>query len=203
MKTNDAGCGFHVDDSYFWPASHESTGVNFWLALSPMRASEGGGIRVVKQSLIGPAMLEECKNAIFEPEGITTCKMETLSPKCYKKMLESSVVFDMEPGDALIWDRWTFHRSEPFLSDSQSQSSSSEGVKDDDLHRLRYTIRYVPGTAKAEGFLHESQQSGEVFNSAHYPQVWPTAIKSEIDAIQKGLENVKVNKKKKKKGAYK
>ena len=91
-------------------------------------------------------------------------------------MLEASTVFDMEPGDALIWDRWTFHRSEPF-------HNQGEGVQ----HKLRYTIRYIPGTAKASGILHEAQQKGEVFNTPYYPQVWPKAVKTEIKAIQKGL----------------
>ena len=44
---NNTGCGFHVDDFFFWPTTDDSTGVNFWIALSPMRISEGGGIRVV------------------------------------------------------------------------------------------------------------------------------------------------------------
>jgi ectoine hydroxylase-related dioxygenase (phytanoyl-CoA dioxygenase family) len=174
-STNNTGCGFHVDDKYFWPASDESTGVNFWVALSPMRITEGGGIRVVNQSLAEP-FFEECLKVISKPVfPPITCEMETHSPDCHKQMLEASMVFDMEPGDALIWDRWTFHRTEPFVTEGEE-------------HRLRYTIRYVPGTAEASGYHHDSQKPGEVFNSPHYPQVWPLAVKSEIDAIQRGLD---------------
>ena len=171
---NNTGCGFHVDDKYFWPASDESTGVNFWLALSPMRISEGGGIRVVNQSISKP-FEEECK-AVIRAGPAATCDMEKLSPSCHERMQAASATFDMEPGDALMWDRWTFHRSEPFRIDTEE-------------HKLRYTIRYVPGSAKAEGGpLHSSQQAGKTFEGAYYPQVWPKAVKAEVDAIRDGLE---------------
>jgi len=182
---NNSGCGFHIDDSFFWPATDDSTGVNVWLTLSPTRVEEGGGIRVVNQTASKP-IIEECKAVIqktSEKGYPSTCDMETLSPECHKKMTDASTVFDMEPGDALIWDRWTFHRSEPFNVDA------FEGREEE--HRLRYTIRYVPGTANASYAnyaVHESQEKGGVFDSPHYPQVWPRALKSEIDAIQKGLD---------------
>ncbi len=195
QSENNTGCGFHVDDFFFWPATDDSPGVNFWIALSPIRISEGGGIRVVNQTLVEP-IFEECRQVIREvnpeaPQMPQTCRMENLSPVCHQKMLEASTVFDMEPGDALLWDRWTFHRSEPFVH-STSTSSSQQGqsaAKDEKAvqHKLRYTIRYIPGTAKASGFLREPQESGKVFNTPYYPQVWPSAIKSEINAIQKGL----------------
>ena len=102
-------------------------------------------------------------------------------------MLEASTVFDMEPGDALIWDRWTFHRTEPFHIQGSDESAVQEDGEGGVRHKMRYTIRYIPGTAKASGFLHEPQKKGEVFNTPYYPQVWPKAIKSEIKAIRKGL----------------
>ncbi len=177
----NSGCGFHVDDSFFWPATEDSTGVNFWLTLSPIRVAEGGGIRVVNQTASKP-ILEECRAVIQQKSehGFPqTCYMETLSPECHQKLTDASTVFDMEPGDALIWDRWTFHRSEPFNVDAL------EGREDE--HRLRYTIRYVPGSAKANYIIdHKLQEKGEKFDSPYYPQVWPKALKSEIDPIQKG-----------------
>jgi hypothetical protein len=171
---NNTGCGFHVDDKGFWPAADDSTGVNFWLALSPMLVSEGGGIRVANQSLSKP-FAEECMAVIRGGQYAATCNMEELSPSCHERMQAASTTFDMEPGDALIWDRWTFHRSEPFRVETED-------------HKLRYTIRYVPGSAKAEGMLHSSQEAGEPFEGAYYPQVWPQAVKAEVDAIRGGLE---------------
>jgi hypothetical protein len=171
---NNTGCGFHVDDKGFWPAADDSNGVNFWLALSPMRMSEGGGIRVANQS-ISATFAKECMAVIRDGGYDRTCNMEELSPDCHERMQAASTTFDMEPGDTLIWDRWTFHRSEPFRVVTEE-------------HKLRYTIRYVPGSAKAEGMLHSSQQAGEPFEGAYYPQVWPEAVKAEVDAIRDGLE---------------
>ncbi|KAL3941139.1 MAG: hypothetical protein SGBAC_004452 [Bacillariaceae sp.] len=199
QQKRNSGCGFHVDDAVFWPASDETTGVNFWVALSPMRILEGGGIRVVNQSKVEP-IFEECRQAITTPSEHgypRTCDMELVSPECHMKMLEASVVFDMEPGDALIWDRWTFHRSEPFRLTPEVDEASEEECTDPSLektkdagsdYRLRYTIRYVPGTAKASGRHHPSQATGETFDSPFYPQVWPSAVKSEIKSIQNGLD---------------
>ena len=171
-STNNTGCGFHVDDKYFWPAHDSVTGVNFWLALSHYDSSQGGGIRLVNQSMIDAETFERCRDSIRE--SMATCQMEKLSPSCHQKMLKSSLVPDMEPGDALIWDRWTFHRSEPF-------ASIVPEVK------YRYTIRYVPEASTALGMLHKSVQAGERFHGPYYPQVWPSPLQEELDAINAGI----------------
>jgi hypothetical protein len=177
FKGNNTGCGFHVDDRYFWPATDDSTGVNFWVALSPYRVSEGGGIRVVRQNGISKEFAQECREVIREKGVATTCLIETLAPELHQRLQAASTTFDMEPGDVLIWDRWTFHRSEPFIVATEEQ-------------KLRYTIRYVPASAKADAspFLHSSQKAGECFQGAYYPQAWPIALKSEVDERQNGLE---------------
>jgi len=179
---NNSGCGFHVDDSMFWPATANSTGVTFWVALSPMRVSEGGGIRLVNQTLSKP-FFSECKAVIQRNEGKpATCHMERLSPECHQKMMESSLCYNMEPGDVLIWDRWTFHRSEPFRG-TDAGTDDAEAMP-----KLRYTIRYVPGSALAGGLVHASQKQGQPFDGPYYPKVWPDFVKKEIDAIRDGLE---------------
>ena len=180
--STDAGCGFHVDDSFFWPASEDSTGVNFWLALSSTVAAEGGGIRIVNQSLLSPETFEECKGVIRSGDAgyNRTCNMEERSPSCHQRMLDASVLYDMNPGDAILWDRWTFHRGEPF----KNAASVKEAV-----HKMRYTIRYIPSTAVAQGVLHPSVKQGDRFDSPFYPQVWPSHRKKEIDTIQAGLED--------------
>ena len=165
------GCGFHVDDKGFWPANDASKGVQFWLALSPMRISEGGGIRVANRSLTTD-FSNECRDVIRN----ATCNMEQLSPTCNQKMMDASTLYDMDPGDLLVFDRMTWHRSEPFRVNSTA-------------HKLRYTVRYMPIDAKGEGMLHPSVQQGEPFRSPYYPQVWPEALNSEVDAILKGLES--------------
>jgi len=187
---SNTGCSFHIDDKFFWPTADDTTGVNVWLTLSFVTAAQGGGIRVVNQSLVPPDVARECLAVIRQhgPQSYNaTCQMETLSPPCYQRLLAASVVYDMEPGDALLWDRWTFHRSEPFVEEDRMHggSSSSSSSK----HKLRYTIRYVPDTAVAEGAVHPSvPQGARLSGSPYYPQVWPTYVREEVDAIREGIE---------------
>ena len=168
------GCGYHVDDKGFWPANDDSTGINFWIALSDYNAETGGGIRVAPGSHVAD-WAAECRAAITGGFA-KTCRMAELSPDCDAKLNQMSVVYDMKPGDAILWDRWIFHRQEPFQTVV------------DGSYKLRYTIRYIPSNARAEGMLHASVERGEPFNSPYHPQVWPAAIPLEVETIHKGLE---------------
>lgn len=159
------GCGFHVDDTGFWPAEN-SNGVTFWIALSPMRISEGGGIRLAKGSHTAEWALE-CREAI---KNNKTCSIDELHPACNERLYEVSETYDMEPGDALIWDRYLFHRGDPFHAET-------------DERKLRYTIRYVPEGATAAGFHHGSVKTGAPLHGPHYPQVWPKTLEDEVEGF--------------------
>jgi hypothetical protein len=90
----------------------------------------------------------------------------------------------MEPGDAIVWDRWAFHRSVPFKATANATATESTATASDidsaaaasGALKLRYSIRYIPSTAKAAGAglytgLHESVTVGQPFTSPHNPQV--------------------------------
>ncbi|GKY90577.1 hypothetical protein MPSEU_000031400 [Mayamaea pseudoterrestris] len=173
QTSKGAGCGFHVDDKMFWPAEDDSTGVNFWIALSDYNAETGGGIRVAPKSHVAD-WIAPCRAVIAN----NTCGMSQLSPECDAKIYAMSTVYEMKPGDAVAWDRLIFHRQEPFKNVSETE------------HKLRYTIRYVPSNARAavQGVLHPSVERGVPFNTPHHPQAWPTALEEEIAIVHKGLE---------------
>ena len=174
------GCGFHVDNIGFWPADSDSTGVNFWIALSDYNATTGGGIRVApgsQKANWAPVCREVVLNGTIRERK--TCRMSELSPDCDAKLTAMSVVYDMKPGDAIVWDRWIFHRSEPF---KMTALDSNE-------HKLRYTIRFIPSNALAAGLVHDSVEIGKPFHTPYHPQVWPTALSDEMEAIRKGLDS--------------
>lgn len=175
---NNTGCGFHQDDRFFWPATDGTTGVNFWVALSNISTAEGGGIRVVHQGALDPDTARECLDVIRATTDATsyatTCRMRELSPSCHDKLMEASVVPDLAPGDALVWDRRTFHRTEPF------RVAAAEP-------KLRYTVRYVPDGTIAEGTLHPSVEQGREFETSLHPRVWPSMLPNEKAEIEKGL----------------
>jgi len=50
--SEEAHCGWHVDDATFWPATalDASKGINSWIALDDIPASGGGGMAVSPES---------------------------------------------------------------------------------------------------------------------------------------------------------
>lgn len=180
----DKGCGWHVDDKVFWPCNDEYNGVNVWIALSPSTVDHGGGLAVATGSHKVP-WASDAKAVI----KYNTCNMETLSPEMHMKLEKLKRTYDMEPGDALIHDRWLFHRSDP-VQESRTDSSP--------LHR--YSIRYMPEDA----LLHDRQQGEAAYRDrnivklrsikkdgslselplkamgAWYPQVFPEVLAEEI-----------------------
>lgn len=176
FSPDGAGCGWHVDDKFFWPCHNDFTGVNVWIALSPMSAERGGGLAV------SPGSHKEkfAQNAIPIIVAGGTCAMETLAPAVHKKLEDMKVVYDMEPGDAIIHDRWLFHRSDSFKK-----------TEAEDVVLNRYSIRYMSEDARAydNGFDPVFKDEKHKGKDGHplksfegfFPQVFPSAIASEIN----------------------
>mmetsp|Transcript_30216 Transcript_30216/g.73484 ORF Transcript_30216/g.73484 Transcript_30216/m.73484 type:complete len:424 (+) Transcript_30216:169-1440(+) len=187
------GCGWHVDDEGFFPADQESVGPTFWIALDPIKTVEGGGIAVLNRTIFGQQVEskylseDDCREAI---KG-ATCRMEEKSPECQVKMDASKMEFDMDPGDALIWDRYTFHRGIPATDKYPKTTTNDDGsddVKQAPVSKKRYSVRYIPFGATAKGAVHSSVRQGEVFESPYYPQVWPKVLADEMKALENGLD---------------
>ena len=169
-----AGCGWHVDDKFFWPAEDEKTGINVWIALTHMPAKMGGGLAVSP----GSHREKFAQDAIPIIRSGGTCSMEELSPETHQKLEAMKVVYDMEPGDAIIHDRWCFHRSDDFHEDVGK-----------DVVLNRYSIRYMPEDAiafdnKYDPVYKDPKYEGRVATElkgygGYYPQVYPNAIGSE------------------------
>ena len=104
--------------------------------------------------------------------------MKRLSPDCHNQMEESKLEWDMKPGDAIIWNRWTFHRGVAAVVDDEAV----------DFVKRRYSVRYIPYGSKGGPFVHPSVGPGNTFDSPYYPQVWPRLKDEEIKALEHGLE---------------
>ena len=120
-----------------------------------------------------------CRKVI---QKVGTCAMETKSPECFNYFESVKMQWDMEPGDAILWDRWTFHKTVVSVADE-----TDHGVVATSPMR-RYSVRYMPSTARALGAVHGSVEQGAIFDSPYYPQVWPTLLEPELKALQHGLE---------------
>ena len=121
LSPGDEGCGWHVDDKGFWPCHDDSDldaldeGVNVWITLSPLKASEGGGLAVAPGSSCA-SWSEKCRAVIENKPGERplTCRLAELSPEYNSRLDAMKALHDMEPGDAIFHSRYCFHKGEQF-----------------------------------------------------------------------------------------
>ncbi|KAG7350568.1 phytanoyl-CoA dioxygenase family protein [Nitzschia inconspicua] len=172
-------CGWHVDDAGFWPAVQDTSGPTFWIALDPLSVEEGGGLTVLNRTLFQQTepfdvTEESCRQAI----ATNTCNMTEISPSCHAKMEAAKIQMDMRPGDAIIWDRFTFHRG-----------VAGTDLLPNDVIKQRYSVRYIPKESRTFGLVHSSVEQLAPFDSPYYPQVWPKLLDSEMEALERGLDS--------------
>lgn len=170
-----SGCGWHVDDQAFWPTQNDTAGVTMWIALDDMTG--GGGLVVANHTNIGPDLVAKCREAIAG----NTCDMAGQSPECQQILEDSKIQWQVQAGDAIIWNRWVFHRTEVVNTTTNDNEAPP---------KKRYSIRYIPSNARAMGAVHSTLDQGDSFvGSPYYPQVWPVLIKEEMKALEHGLSS--------------
>ena len=212
-------CGWHVDDSAFWPADKNACGINVWIALDNIPSKYGGGLAISPKS-----HKAEWKQQAYETIGSTptlptegvnpkvmsfsTCAMESLNQELNGIIEASKLESDYQAGDCLFCHRWLFHRSVPI---------NQEGLKfyQDGSSLTRYSIRYERGTAKLiPGFsvepciLMNPELSGKSLDEVcacsgpFYPQCWPPLEEGEcreqeskIDLLAREILPVALSKK--------
>eukprot|EP00581_Thalassiosira_minuscula_P016415 CAMPEP_0183715220 /NCGR_PEP_ID=MMETSP0737-20130205/9544_1 /TAXON_ID=385413 /ORGANISM="Thalassiosira miniscula, Strain CCMP1093" /LENGTH=384 /DNA_ID=CAMNT_0025944309 /DNA_START=66 /DNA_END=1220 /DNA_ORIENTATION=+ len=146
-------CGWHVDDTFFWPTNSSSAGVNVWIALDEIPAKYGGGMAVSPRSHTAE-WREKAYTTIgsipsLPPEGITpstisigqTCEMASLNPEMNASIEASKLEFDYQPGDCLFCHRWLFHRSVLINEEGLAHYGNNSALK-------RYTVRYERSNAQ-------------------------------------------------------
>ncbi|KAL3894100.1 MAG: hypothetical protein SGARI_007846 [Bacillariaceae sp.] len=163
----------------FFPVQQDTVGPTFWIALDALKVEEGGGLAVLNRTLFHetePMDVTEdvCRQAIAG----ATCDMPEKSPECHAKMEACKMEMDMQPGDAIVWDRYTFHRGV-----GGTDKLAEDAVKQ------RYSVRFIPEGSKAMGAVHASVAQNEEFDSPYYPQVWPEVLPLEMEALKKGLDS--------------
>jgi hypothetical protein len=206
VKDNDQYiCGWHTDDTGFWPATGAAPGVNAWIALDDMPSAGGGGFalavgshraswrheahKVTGSTLTLPKQgFRDVADMFANRTGSGTCNIKTSAPHLHHRMEESMRVYDVKRGDVIFHDRWLFHRTVPF--DRQVPR-----LVEDPLYR-RYSVRYGPGSSIIPpgyglelSVLWDERNSGRSADQVSnldgpwYPRVWPSVIASELEQI--------------------
>jgi len=182
-RAGDRGCGWHVDDKIFWPCEDRNVGkpdagINVWITLSPVSCAEGGGLAVAPGSH-RKRFAKRARQVIASKGHVTTNLLETLDPECHEKMESLKRVYDLEPGDAIVHDRYIFHRAYPFVDPIEGKKA---GVK----HRI--SLRYVPEDAtffdlagKERAAEVKMLSTGDKISKGgeYYPQTWPDSLPEE------------------------
>jgi hypothetical protein len=135
---DDYACGWHTDDTGFWPNIASDPGVNAWVALDDMHwpwriggGGDGGPVATFALSLgshrtswrhrayeitgsthtLPPEGYQSAADLIERRQGNGTCNIQTSAPDLYDKLEKSKVIYDIRKGDVIFHDRWVFHRT--------------------------------------------------------------------------------------------
>jgi len=198
-------CGWHTDDTGFWPATGTAPGVNAWIALDDMPLEGGGGFALAVGSHAASWRQEAHKvtgstqtlpehgfrdvaDMFANRTGSGTCNIKTSAPHLHGRMEESRRVYDIKRGDVIFHDRWLFHRTEPF--DKQFASHM-----EDPLYR-RYSVRYGPGSSIIPpgyglelSVLWNKENAGRSADDVSerdgpwYPRCWPSVDATEMEEL--------------------
>lgn len=221
FSKGDMGCGWHVDDKTFWPcvdshqdnpqdstisnnkrgnnnkSSRKDAGINVWISLSPVNAEEGGGLAVAPGShnLTGRGrtgkILRRARIAIASMGGATTCALAKLDSASNDYMEATKRVYNLQPGDAIVHDRYLFHKPDNF-----KENNDNDGDEDKNNNTIvtnqRISLRYMPSDATffdnglgVDGAVnHKNLQTGDPLWKAgeYFPQAWPCQLEAEAKA---------------------
>jgi len=193
-SAGDKGCGWHVDDKIFWPCEDRNigkrdAGANVWITLSTVTTAEGGGLAVAP----GSHRLNFAKKArkAISSSASKTCILEKLAPDCHEQMEKIKAVYDLQPGDAIIHDRYIFHRTEAFLDPIRGKKAGT---------KQRISLRYVPADAtffnnqltEARLVEEKGMATGDYVSKGaeYFPQTWPDRLPEERDMKVHSEENL-------------
>lgn len=211
-KDNDPyTCGWHTDDAGFWPATANAPGINLWIALDDYNETvldeeseeqEGGFALAVgshraswrheayhvtgAQPTAPPEGFQSALDMVQRREGQGTCNIAQAAPHLQRRLEETKRVYkDLQAGDVIFHDRWLFHRTIPQIT---SKSPKPNVIK------RRYSVRLGPGVSvippgygTEPSVLYNEKHGGQTANKVSetwpwYPQVWPRAIDTELEA---------------------
>jgi hypothetical protein len=221
-KTNGDGGSSEDEDDHAAPHDTSTTtsvcangepsdrGINVWIAMDDMPVATLGSMalargshkaawrhdayRAIGQDRSVPGTIQDRDELVQRFAGgsksNSTCSMPTSDPTLRQHIEDTAVLLDIRRGDVIFANRLLFHRT--------LAVTDAGKVAYDSGHRTnlnRYSIRYVPGTARLPvGFnmelsmLDDPANAGrtldEVVSAAGlewYPQVWPT-VEPDLDA---------------------
>jgi len=174
-------------------SSRQDAGINVWISLSEVTAKEGGGLAVAPGShnLTGRGRagraFQKARRAIASAGSQTTCALASLEPTCQDHLEKIKRVYDLQPGDAIIHDRYLFHKPDNFKDDYENNTEDNND--DAAVTKQRISLRYMPSDATffdnragIDGAaVHKNLKTGDTLDKAgeYFPQAWPCQLEAE------------------------
>ena len=169
-----------------------------YLALGQNRSQDGGR---TKQEVIHKIQSQRQQTRQNMPKSgkYPTCDIRLADPEIAQVLDASGKVLDLKRGDVIFATRLLFHRTVP-VTESGLEYYREQGQK----HLSRYSIRYVPGTARLPqgwsvewSIVDDNSHAGLDLDSVvdhsdklFYPMVWPTlehGLKSQLQTMETAL----------------
>merc|ERR1712238_88632 len=98
----------------------------------------------------------------------------------------------MQPGDAIIHDRYCFHKPDAFNEEDEATANANSNKKAISMTKQRISLRYMPSDATfynngkdVDGAATRKQlETGDPLSKAgeYFPQVWPSELETERQA---------------------
>lgn len=203
-------CGWHVDDTGFWPATADAPGINAWIAIDDMPTIGGGGFALAVGShraswrqdaheAIGSTMtfpqdgFKDVQDLFQSRVGEGTCNLKRAAPHLHRRMEETKRIYEVRRGDVIFTDRWLWHRTVPF---NRRKLEERDTAGEPELIFRRYSLRYNPGSARIpKGYGTElsvlwddangGRSSDEVASKdgPWYPRCFPSASQEEMQQL--------------------
>eukprot|EP00977_Amphora_coffeiformis_P026906 scaffold31561_cov153-Amphora_coffeaeformis.AAC.2 len=176
-------------------------GINAWIALEDMPAAYGGSMLVAKGShraewrhqayqairqdrTVDKRVTRHEMLALIKAQNFSsTCDIGAHHPKLRETIEDSKVVLDLQKGDVILATRLLFHRTDAVTAAGVAHYVSQLGLPS----LPRYSIRYVPGTARLPlldtgdwSLISNPENAGKTLNAVvqedgmWFPGVWPT-----------------------------
>lgn len=177
-------------------SNRRNAGINVWISLSEVTAKEGGGLAVAPGShnLTGKGRagraFQKARRAIASAGAQTTCALAMLEPTCQDHLEKIKRVYDLQPGDAIIHDRYLFHKPDNFKDDYENNTEGNN--EDAAVTKQRISLRYMPSDAtffdNGAGIdgaaVHKNLKTGDSLEKAgeYFPQAWPCQLEAEAKA---------------------
>jgi ectoine hydroxylase-related dioxygenase (phytanoyl-CoA dioxygenase family) len=165
---SDTTCDWHTDDIGFWPEAYrsEKDGINVWIAMEDMPTEFQGSMALAPGSHKADWRHEAYNsiglNLTFQENGftkgdavrmaqagkklLTTCEMGKQAPELRAKVEATKWIPDIKKGDVIFATRLLFHRTVSVTPEGKKYYAE-KGIE----HLNRYSVRYVPGSAKLPG----------------------------------------------------